>query len=298
MAEFDWASTSVGPIEAWPDSLRFAVRTVLVSRFPTIVLWGPDLLQFYNDAYAPVIGAKHPAIGKDIRRTQPETWGALQPPIEHAMRTLEASWMPGLLLQLERYGYREETYFTVSHAPAFDDEGQGAGIHAICTEVTGELVAARRQRLLHDLATAGSRLGDEQDTVARMCRALEAGALDVPFAAVYLSMPGEAGFRRIATAGCDPHLLPAGAPRGGAGLARGGGAARGPRGALRRPGEGGRRPAPGRVAGPRTEGAAGRGHEPQPPAGRRVPVLLRARGQPVRRGSGQHPHLGGRAPPR
>ncbi|UOX99831.1 ATP-binding protein [Blastococcus sp. PRF04-17] len=208
MAEFAWESTSVGPIESWPDSLRFAVRTVLMSRFPTIVLWGPDLLQFYNDAYAPVIGAKHPAIGKDIRRTQPETWDALQPPIEHAMRTLEASWMPGLLLQLERHGYREETYFTVSHAPAFDDDGRVAGIHAICTEVTGELVAARRQRLLHALATAGGRLGDEHQTVADMCRALAGDSVDVPFAAVYLAEPGDRRYRRVAAVGVDADRLP------------------------------------------------------------------------------------------
>src|SRR3954470_3794701 len=130
MAAFDWSSTSVGPVESWPASLRFAVRTVLASRFPTIVLWGPDLLQFYNDAYAPVIGAKRPASVKDIRLTQPETWDALEPPIERAMTRLEASWMPGLLLQLERHGYREETYFTVSHAPAFDDGGRVAAIPA------------------------------------------------------------------------------------------------------------------------------------------------------------------------
>src|SRR4051812_26529404 len=207
MAEFDWASTSVGPIEAWPDSLRFAVRTVLVSRFPTIVLWGTDLLQFYNDAYAPVLGAKHPAIGKDIRLTQPETWDALRPPIEHAMTTLEASWLPGLLLPLDRHGFREETYFTVSHAPAFDDDGEVAGTPAVVVEVPGERVSSRRQRLLHDLATAGGRLGDEAETVAAMCRAVEADPLDLPFAAVYLS--GHDGFHRTATFGCDPAVLPA-----------------------------------------------------------------------------------------
>src|SRR3954464_8599701 len=197
MAEFDWASTSVGPIEAWPDSLRFAVRTVLVSRFPTIVLWGPDLLQFYNDAYSPVIGAKHPAIGKDIRLTQPETWDALWPPIEHAMTTLEASWLPSLLLPLERAGYREETYFTVSHAPAFDDDGEVAGMHAVCTEMTGQILGERRQRLLHDLATVGGQLGAERETVAAMCAALRDDVLDLPFAAVYLPSAGLPGFRRV-----------------------------------------------------------------------------------------------------
>ncbi|MBJ7452808.1 MAG: histidine kinase, partial [Blastococcus sp.] len=124
MAAYDWAGSPVGPVADWPASLRYAVRTVLVSKFPMVLTWGPEFTQFYNDAYAPFIGAKHPAIGEDIRDTLAEGWDALGPPIEHAMTTLEASWLPGLLLLLERAGYREETYFTVSHAPAFGDDGE------------------------------------------------------------------------------------------------------------------------------------------------------------------------------
>src|ERR671920_2450978 len=69
MAALDWSATPVGPVEAWPASLRFAVRTVLVSRFPMVLTWGPEFTQFYNDGYAPLIGAQHPAIGDDIRQT-------------------------------------------------------------------------------------------------------------------------------------------------------------------------------------------------------------------------------------
>ncbi|TFV68014.1 response regulator [Blastococcus sp. CT_GayMR20] len=208
MAAFDWAATAVGPVESWPASLRYAVRTVLVSKFPMVLTWGPEFLQFYNDAYAPLIGAKHPAIGEDIRITLAEGWGALGPPIQQAMETLDASWLPGLLLLLERSGYREETYFTVSHAPAFDDDGRVAGMHAVCTEVTSQLLGERRQRLLHDLATVGGRLGAEQETVTAMCGALAGNTLDVPFAGLYLSVPGESGFRRVAAVGCDETLLP------------------------------------------------------------------------------------------
>ncbi|WP_244523811.1 ATP-binding protein [Blastococcus sp. DSM 46786] len=208
MAAFDWASTPLGPVDGWPASLRFAVRTVLVSKFPMVLTWGPEYIQFYNDAYAPFIGAKHPAIGDDIRQTLAEGWDALGPPVERAMATCEASWLPGLLLLLERAGYREETYFTVSHAPAFGDDGAVAGMHAVCTEMTGQILGERRQRLLHDLATVGSQLGDEQETVAAMCAALSADSLDLPFAAVYLASPGEPGFRRVAAVGCDATLLP------------------------------------------------------------------------------------------
>jgi signal transduction histidine kinase/DNA-binding response OmpR family regulator len=209
MAAFDWSTTPIGPVQTWPASLRYAVRTVLASRFPMILTWGPEYTQFYNDAYAELIGAKHPgAIGDDLRITLAEGWAALQQPVEHAMATREASWIPQLLLLLERAGYREETYFTVSHAPAFGDDGEVAGMHAVCTEVTRQVVAERRQRLLHEVSTAAGRREDERDLAAQVCAALAADPLDVPFAAVYLT--GEdARLHRVATVGVDADALPA-----------------------------------------------------------------------------------------
>jgi signal transduction histidine kinase/CheY-like chemotaxis protein len=210
MAAHDWAATPLGPVEHWPASLRFAVRTVLASRFPMVLTWGPEYLQFYNDAYAPFIGAKHPAIGEDIRITLAEGWAALEGPVDHAMATREASWLPRLPLLLERAGYREETYFTVSHAPAFGDDGQVAGMHAVCTEVTAEVLGERRQALLHALSTAGGALGDEAGALACLCEALGTDPLDVPFAAVYLT-DGDR-LRRAATIGCPSDALPDAVP--------------------------------------------------------------------------------------
>ncbi|WP_091377251.1 ATP-binding protein [Geodermatophilus sp. DSM 45219] len=207
MAAFDWSTTPVGPVEGWPASLRHAVRTVLVSRFPMILAWGPGYTQFYNDAYAELIGTKHPgAIGDDLRVTLAEGWTALQEPVEHAMAAREASWIPQLLLLLERAGYREETYFTVSHAPAYGDDGRVAGMHAVCTEVTRQVLAERRQRLLHDVASATAELADETATVTAMTAALGSEPLDVPFAAVYLAGAGD--LRRAAAVGCRPEELP------------------------------------------------------------------------------------------
>ena len=210
MAGVDWSATPVGPVERWPASLRQAVRTVLVSRFPMVLTWGPGFTQFYNDAYAPCIGAKHPALGEDIRITLAEGWDALGPPIEHAMRTREASWLPRLPLPLERHGYREETYFTVSHAPAFGDDGEVAGMHAVLSEVTGEVIGERRQQLLHDLSLAGGQLGDERETAERLCAALATAPLDVPCAAVYLRAPdGDGTLHRAAVLGAPAGAFPA-----------------------------------------------------------------------------------------
>lgn len=60
---YDWASTPVGAITEWPLCLRNAVNIVLSSRFPMFIWWGPELIQFYNDAYRPSMGntGKHPS---------------------------------------------------------------------------------------------------------------------------------------------------------------------------------------------------------------------------------------------
>ena len=42
MRAFDWASTSLGPAEFWPRSLKTAVRIMLTSRQPIWIGWGPD----------------------------------------------------------------------------------------------------------------------------------------------------------------------------------------------------------------------------------------------------------------
>ena len=187
VARLDWSATPIGAPSAWPHALRATVATLLASRYPMILTWGPAYTQLYNDGYAALIGDKHPAaLGTDIRVTLAEAWDVLGPVITHVMATGEASWLPALLLLLERAGYREESYFDVSHAPAQDDEGRIVGMLAVCSEVTQQVLADRRLRLLRDLA---SRAGDSR-TVAQACvdvaGAMSGQPLDVPFALLYL----------------------------------------------------------------------------------------------------------------
>src|SRR5262245_32902665 len=80
VAEFDWASTPVGPLERWSRSFHATVSTLLGSRYPMMLLWGDDLLELYNDACIPLIGDKHPqALGVSVRTTLAEGWGPLAP---------------------------------------------------------------------------------------------------------------------------------------------------------------------------------------------------------------------------
>src|SRR5689334_18327450 len=51
MRATDWTATPLGPTAHWPQSLRTVLNILLMSRSPIFLWWGPELIQFYNDAY-------------------------------------------------------------------------------------------------------------------------------------------------------------------------------------------------------------------------------------------------------
>jgi len=62
---FDWAATPLGPADAWPPHLRTAADLVLAGGFATVLHYGPEAIQLYNDACAPSLGPRHPeALGR------------------------------------------------------------------------------------------------------------------------------------------------------------------------------------------------------------------------------------------
>ncbi|GAB2626858.1 hypothetical protein Aab01nite_79810 [Paractinoplanes abujensis] len=168
-----------------------------------LLLWGPTYTQLYNDAYSALIGDQHPAaLGGDVRVTLAEGWDVLEPLIAEARATGVASWVPALQLALNRSGYREEAYFSVSHAPARDDDGATTGILTVCSEVTEQVVGERRLRLLRDLAVpSGGKEADVDQVCARLSAVIGEHRIDVPFAAIYLR-DGEL-LRRAAAVGPD-----------------------------------------------------------------------------------------------
>jgi hypothetical protein len=105
MGEFDWSNTPIGPVESWPKSLLTSIRLMLNSRYPMFVWWGRELINFYNDAYVPVLGARHPdALGQPAARVWAEIWDVLGPQTEIVMREGQATWNESILLVMQRYG--------------------------------------------------------------------------------------------------------------------------------------------------------------------------------------------------
>ena len=183
-----WSATPLGPVESWPQSLRSVVSMLLPSRAQIILFWGPEFTVFYNDAYRPVFGAKHPgALGLPGRDAWSEIWDEmLHELLAGVVRTGEAFWAKDLLFVLERHGFVEETYFDVSYDPVRVESGDVGGVYCIVTETTERVVAARRMALLKDLAAQQTLARTTRDACAIAMETLTNHRQDVVFALAYL----------------------------------------------------------------------------------------------------------------
>ncbi|HET9986621.1 MAG TPA: ATP-binding protein [Longimicrobiales bacterium] len=185
----DWSATPLGPVASWTHSLRTTVATLLASRHPMFLFWGPQLVQVYNDAYRPSLagGGRHPrALGMRGREFWTDTWDIIGPQIDAVMTRGESTWHVDQLVPIERNRRMEEAYWTYSYSPVLDDDGSIGGTLVVCQETTERVLAARRITTLHRLAAL--RTGDgARDTAAAATRILASNECDVPFALCFLA---------------------------------------------------------------------------------------------------------------
>jgi PAS domain-containing protein len=146
MRSHDWSTSALGPPDGWPPALRTIVDLLLQSRFPMFVAWGADLGFLYNDAYAEILGAKHPAaLGRRFYDIWSEIWPDISPLIDAAMNG-QATYREDLPLVMNRKGFDEQTWFTFSYSPVRDETGSVAGMFCAVSETTGKVTAERALR--------------------------------------------------------------------------------------------------------------------------------------------------------
>ena len=188
--EFDWSSTSLGPVEFWPESWRNAVQIILDSSFPTALAIGKDaLIYFYNDAFIPLAGpSRHPAaLGQPVPVAWKEIWDQiLLPRFTHTLNTGEPTGEADLLMPLERSGYLEETYLTFSFAALRDDKNQPNGIFCTAIENTARVIAERQMNCLRALAARSSLAETPEAACQSAVATLEGNPRDLPFVLLYL----------------------------------------------------------------------------------------------------------------
>jgi hypothetical protein len=127
MRTHDWEATPVGAPETWPQSLRTTVRLLLNTQHPMFIWWGPELVQFYYDAYRQTMGPeRHPsALGQRGRECWGEIWDIIGPQIEHVMTGRGATWHEDHLVPVTRHGKKEDVWWTYSFSPIDDESNPG-----------------------------------------------------------------------------------------------------------------------------------------------------------------------------
>ena len=172
MRDHDWSSSPLGEPQDWPAALRTIVGLLLQSKFPMFVAWGPELGFLYNDAYARILGSKHPAaLGRRFDEIWSEIWSDISPLIDAALAGV-STYQEDLPLIMNRRGFDEQTWFTFSYSPAMDDDGQVRGMFCAVQETTERVVAKRRDGFRLSLEQRLRELADPVEIMAAACEAL------------------------------------------------------------------------------------------------------------------------------
>ncbi|MCJ2874633.1 PAS domain S-box protein [Rhizobium pusense] len=164
----DWASGPLGPKSEWPACLHAAIGIMLPSQAQIVMFWGPEFVAFYNDAYAPTIGNKHPhAFGRPAREYWNELWDDLEPLLQRVLAKGETVAAKDRPFYIERHGYPETVYFDISYSPVADQDGTVRGVFCIVNETTERVKAdaalresEERLRAIFAQSAAGIALGD------------------------------------------------------------------------------------------------------------------------------------------
>lgn len=139
---FDWLGSALGAPENWPELLKVSLRLVLNSKHPMFVFWGPNHIQFYNDAYRSTMGPeRHPsALGQPARECWGEIWDIIGPQIESVMAGGPATWLEDQLVPITRNGRLENVWWDYGYSPIQASGGVG-GVLLICNDVTDKHLA-------------------------------------------------------------------------------------------------------------------------------------------------------------
>lgn len=144
--DMDWGATPLGPIEQWPAALKIHLNLILNFPESMYLLWGPELLFFHNDAYAPILGPRRDAaMGARMQELWSDVWDQVQPFAERALngQPYHCEDMP---LTMARYGAIERTWWSFSFSPMIDEHNQVVGLFCVTNETTRRVLDQRALR--------------------------------------------------------------------------------------------------------------------------------------------------------
>jgi len=127
-ASYDWSATSLGDAARWPLPLRLASDLLLNSPLPTLLVWGPETVLVFNEAYGALAG---PGYGRVPGGSVPPV---LPPPLAAAGEALARAWrgeavvLPNTALTFRHPGQSHEQRFDLRLSPVRDETGAVRGV--------------------------------------------------------------------------------------------------------------------------------------------------------------------------
>jgi PAS domain S-box-containing protein len=166
MAAYLWEATPLGDPSAWPRSLKAAVSILLGSRQPMFIVWGPQRAMLYNDAYAPILAARHPgALGRPFAQVWPDLAAEAGALMDRAFAG-EDMRMEDLAFAVRRTGYSGEIQHNFSCSPIMGDGGAIDGLLWIHGVTAAQIWADRHLKFRLALNERLRFIGDPREVMA------------------------------------------------------------------------------------------------------------------------------------
>jgi len=139
----DWSSTPLGPIEDWSETLLLSANLMLACAFPSLVFWGKELVQLYNDAFIPLLAERHPSgLGQTAQECWWDAWQIVGPNLKRVMNEGETVFHENTVVPIVRDGRLQDIRWTYSYSPIFGAYGDALGVLVVCQDITREMSAA------------------------------------------------------------------------------------------------------------------------------------------------------------
>ena len=131
-----WETSALGHPERWPRELHAAVEIMLEAPHPALIGWGEQAVVLYNDAYAALLGARHPAaLGQPFNLAWPELWQTAGVRVTGALAGVPQHMDDAPALIAEG-GAQRQHWFSVSYAPLRLADGKVAGFFHSALDTT------------------------------------------------------------------------------------------------------------------------------------------------------------------
>ncbi|KAK6340009.1 hypothetical protein TWF730_001786 [Orbilia blumenaviensis] len=184
--DFDWANTSLGPIDEWPQCLRTSIVLMCSSCFPSALYYGPDYIFIYNEAFSQMMSSLHPwSLGKPCW----EVWGGVFDDllVERFTGVMQGrpQYQEDHEIFLVRESSVEQAYISWALSPIVDEKGECVGIFSISADLTARVLAARSFQMFGEIGTRTSGITASKEFWQNFLGGMQTNETDAPFALVY-----------------------------------------------------------------------------------------------------------------